>query len=88
MENKEKNIEFGNSVQTQNLLDLELHELRPVLYPRLLHLMETEKFEELPEESIEKGRRGSHQDLHGDEIDDRVRSMAGSLLDDRCIVGR
>ena len=92
MENKEKNIEFGNLVQTQNLLDLELHELRPVLYPRLLHLMETEKLEEQPEDSAEKPRRRSLQDLHADEnlenpIDDRARSVASSLLDDRCIVG-
>lgn len=92
MENKDKNIEFCNLIQTQNLLDLELHELRPTLYPRLLHLMETEKLDEQPEESDERRKQKSLPDLHVDEnlenliIDDR-KSMRRSLLDDRCIVG-
>ena len=88
MENKDKTIEFCNLVQTQNLLDLELHELRPMLYPRMLHLMEAGKLDGQPWELSDEKRR-SLQDLHVENenlADDRA-SMVRSLLDDRCIVG-
>lgn len=91
MVNKDRNVDFCNLVQTQNLLDLELHELRPILYPKLLHLMEVEKSgdDQSATVSIQK-RAQSLDDIYIDEnlIIKNQATISRSLLDDRCIVGR
>lgn len=93
MATNDKNYDFVNLVQTRNLLDLELHELRPILYPKLLHLMETEKLNDKKSDTsilnvLEKPK--SLQDFYIDEnlIFKNQTTISRSLvLDDRCIVG-
>jgi len=88
MTGKDKNVDFCNLVQTQNLLDLELHELRAILYPKLLHLMEIEKFDDQVNQ-VSTQRKQSSDDIYIDEnviIENRL-AITSSLLDDRCIVG-
>ena len=93
IEIKDKILDYFNLVnlvQTQNLLDLELHELRPILYPKLLHLMETERLDQsINSTQMQIKKPKSLQEFYVDEnltIKNRT-LIARSLLDDRCIVG-
>lgn len=92
MTTKEKQVDFPNLAQTQNLLDLELHELRPILYPKLMHLLEIEGMDDqLKSGTPNEGKANkSLEDIYINEnlIIKNRSAVARSLLDDRCIVGK
>lgn len=80
--NKDKNFEFCNLIQQQNLLDLELHELRPILYSKFLNLFKIENLAAASLDSIFARNKFDNQVIR------KSKGKRTILLDDRCIVGK
>ena len=77
-----KNNDF-NLIQTQNLLDLELNELKPIFYPKLqLNLIEINNDRQSIDQPISSKLIKVNDKKTKQSIDYKI------LLDDRCIVGK